>query len=198
MDFAIAKFFNHLGQGTIVDSLSVIISYNGGYIFVLMLLGFLASLKDKIKGKQVFLAVMLAMALHFIVSDGFFKEILPNFIDARVRPYIAYPQDFSPLGKLNVSPSFPSNHMSSIVSVLGVLIFYYRRYWKWAVVFVILMAFSRMHNGMHYPSDVIGGTIFGLIYSQLAVRWVEKYFSKINLLIDNGLRFLKLRIIWKI
>jgi len=81
--------------------------------------------------------------------------------------------------------SFPSNHMSSIVTVLGVMIFYYRRYWKCAVLFVILMAFSRMHNGMHYPSDVIAGTIFGLIYSQLAVYLVEKNIFQTNKLIEK-------------
>ncbi|HCB51180.1 TPA: hypothetical protein DEP21_01160 [Patescibacteria group bacterium] len=26
------------------------------------------------------------------------------------------------------------------------------------------MAFSRMHNGMHYPSDVIVGSVLGILY----------------------------------
>jgi undecaprenyl-diphosphatase len=191
MDFEIARFFNHLGQGTIVDNLSVIISYNGGYFPVLVLLGFLSLFRDKINGKKVFVAMLFALVLHFTISEAFFKDVLPHYVSTRERPYIAHPQEIFLLGKLNVSPSFPSNHMSSIVTVLGVLIFYYRKYWKYAVIFAILMALSRMHNGMHYPSDVIGGTIFGLIYSQLAVYFVNKNFLKINKLIDNGLGILK-------
>jgi len=192
MDFSIARFFNHLGQGTIVDNLSVIISFNGGYFPVLILLGFLALFRDKISGKKVFATMVIALVLHFAISEVFFKEIIPHYFGLKERPYLAHPQEIVPLGKLNVSQTFPSNHMSSIVTVLGVLIYYYRRYWKWAVIFVILMAFSRMHNGMHYPSDVIGGTILGLIYSQLAVYWVNKNFLKINNLIEGGLRILKL------
>jgi len=152
----------------------------------------LASLKDKIKGKQVFLAVIIAMTLHFAISDGFFKSVVPRYFETKERPYIAHPQEITPLGKLNTSASFPSNHMSSVVSVLGVLTYFYRRYWKLAVAFTILMAFSRMHNGMHYPSDILGGIIFGILYSQLAVYLVEKYSSKINSLIDGSLHFLKL------
>lgn len=173
MDFIIAQFFNHLGRGTIIDNLSVAISYNGGYISVLMFFGFLILLKDKIKGKQVFLAIVIAITLHFAISDGFFKSVVPQYFEIRERPYIAYPQDIVPLGKLNTSASFPSNHISSIVSVLGVLIYFYRKYWKLAVVFIILMAFSRMHNGMHYPSDILGGIIFGILYSQMAVYLVN-------------------------
>lgn len=183
MDFAIARFFNHLGQGTFIDTLSIIISYNGGYISVLVLLGLLALWRDRINGKKVFLAIIIAMALHFSISDGFFKKVIPHYFGAKERPYMAHPQEIMPLGKLNTSSSLPSNHMSSVVAVLGVLIYYYRKYWKYAAIFVMLMAFSRMHNGMHYPSDVIAGTLFGLIYSQLAVYIVNKNILNINKLV---------------
>jgi membrane-associated phospholipid phosphatase len=32
------------------------------------------------------------------------------------------------------------------------------------------MAFSRVHNGMHYPSDVLAGSLLGVGYGLLAVR----------------------------
>jgi len=185
MDFAIVKFFNLLGHGTILDDLSVVISYNGGYFPILLFLCLVVLFRDKLNGKKIFLAAMLAVALHFAVSDWFFKEIVPHFFEMRERPYIAHPQEIFPLGKLNTSASFPSNHMSVAVAILGVLVVYYRRYWKWAVGFVILMAFSRMHNGMHYPMDVFGGIVLGLIYSQLAVWLVEKYLLKVQSLFSK-------------
>ena len=185
MDFTIARFFNHLGQGTIVDNLSVIISYNGGFIGIFILLALWALWKDENRGKKMFVALAIAVAMHLAISEEFFKVVVPHYFGIELRPYIAHPVDISPLGKLNADSSFPSNHMSSIVTILGVMIFYYRKYWKWAVIFAILMAFSRMHNGMHYPSDVIAGTIFGLIYSQLAVYLVEKNILKTDELIEK-------------
>ena len=40
---------------------------------------------------------------------------------------------------------------------------------KSGTLIVLLMAFSRMHNGMHYPSDVIAGVGFGILAGYLSV-----------------------------
>jgi membrane-associated phospholipid phosphatase len=41
----------------------------------------------------------------------------------------------------------------------------------------LLMAFSRMHNGMHYPSDVLMGSLLGIGYWLLSV-WIAKKIMK--------------------
>jgi len=50
------------------------------------------------------------------------------------------------------------------------LTFFYRKYWIWAILFIFIMAFSRIHNGMHYFSDVIVGTMLGLLYGFIAIK----------------------------
>ncbi len=37
------------------------------------------------------------------------------------------------------------------------------------------MALSRLHNGMHYPTDILGGIVLGLIYGVIAIILSKKY-----------------------
>jgi len=63
--------------------------------------------------------------------------------------------------------------MASAVAMLTVILFFVPGVWPHALAFVLLMAFSRMHNGMHYPSDVLAGTMLGICYGITGV-WIAK------------------------
>jgi membrane-associated phospholipid phosphatase len=60
---------------------------------------------------------------------------------------------------------FPSGHVSGTVTfVLGLmLIFGWRRAWIGLVAWLPLMALSRVYLGRHFPGDLAGGAIVGLI-----------------------------------
>lgn len=62
--------------------------------------------------------------------------------------------------------SFPSGHTSSTMSVVSVLVWTLRE--NKAIVcllllFALLVAFSRIYVGVHYPFDVLVGAIVGVI-----------------------------------
>ena len=175
MDFIIAKFFNQLGRGTVVDALSIIVSYNGLFIALFLLAGSISLFGDGVDFKKFILALAIAVALHYSISEGFLKTVVPQYFGLRERPYIAHSQEIFPLGTRSVSTSFPSNHMSSVAATLGVLACFRRKYRKAVLAFIVLTGLSRMHNGMHYPSDVLGGLFLGLGYSQFAVYLVNRY-----------------------
>lgn len=40
-------------------------------------------------------------------------------------------------------------------------------------VFLFFMAFARIHNGMHYPSDVVAGAVLGILYGLAGIRIVN-------------------------
>ena len=44
-----------------------------------------------------------------------------------------------------------------------------RKYGVIALVLAFLMGFSRLYVGIHYPSDVLGGMVSGVITSIIAV-----------------------------
>jgi undecaprenyl-diphosphatase len=106
------------------------------------------------------------------------KDFVANNIYFKERPYIAYPNEIGFLGTPDMDTAFPSGHVAMTVGLLTVLIFYYRKYWPYALIFALFMAFARIHNGMHYPSDVLFGALFGIVYGLAAVYVSRKFFKK--------------------
>lgn len=69
--------------------------------------------------------------------------------------------------------SFPSGHTSSTFSVVTVLVYEFRQK-KFLVsiliLFSILIAFSRVYCGIHYPLDVVAGAMVGIASAILVLK----------------------------
>jgi undecaprenyl-diphosphatase len=181
MDIAIAEAINGFGSGTFIDVLTMIISNYAFIALSILVILVIIFVRDRKKAKIVVLALVITLILHFAISEGLIKGLIADNIYFRERPWIAYPGEIIPLGKCGIDSSFPSSHMSSTVALLTVLILFYRKKIKWilpaSILFVLLMGFARIHNGMHYPSDVLVGAVLGILYGWCAV-WLTNRFWK--------------------
>lgn len=95
----------------------------------------------------------------------------------RPRPYVDYPD----IDKISVggSPSFPSGHTSDAFSNATSLSLAFP---KWYVIvpsyaYASAVGYSRMHLGVHYPSDVIAGAVVGAGSAYLCYR-AQKWISR--------------------
>jgi len=79
--------------------------------------------------------------------------------------------------------SFPSGHVTFFF-LFGIILAYYFNSWPIFFIFLsldIIMGISRVILGVHFPTDVIFGFLFGFLYALLFlgwtyIYWVEFYF----------------------
>ena len=113
-----------------------------------------------------------AVGTNFIVTFG-----LKYGVD-RTRPYITYPE-LQPY-KHNKDASFPSGHTSFSFNTATSLLLQFPKWYVVvpAYVWASSVGYSRMHLGMHYPTDVLAGAIVGAGTALLADkgnRWLQHH-----------------------
>jgi len=73
---------------------------------------------------------------------------------------------------------FPSSHAANSIVVAVFAIFYAAPKKKWAAALLVfwslLLGYSRIYLGVHYPFDLLTGYTLGLIYSILMIFCTEK------------------------
>jgi len=161
MDLKIVKFLNRLGRGTALDLLTRFVS-NVPFLSVLWIaITACVFFFDQQNGMRITIAMSVSIGLHLLLTAGLLKRGLGY---KKNRPYIAHPSEIVPLGERQGDSSFPSSHMSANLSLVSVLVFFYPAIWPAAIIWVMLMAFARLHNGMHYLSDALLGALLGVLY----------------------------------
>jgi membrane-associated phospholipid phosphatase len=99
----------------------------------------------------------------------------------RPRPFISYP-DIAKKSKAG-TPSFPSGHTSGAFATATYLSLEYP---KWYVIapaytWAATVGYSRMHLGVHYPSDVLAGALIGSGCAWLTYKISTKLLTGVKL-----------------
>lgn len=106
-----------------------------------------------------------------------FMDVAITLLWQRPRPYIAHADLAMPYtAGLRVDDiSFPSSHTYIAFAVAtSVFLYGHRRLGVALFLLAILVAIGRVGTGLHYPSDVIGGAILGIISGVFARKIVQK------------------------
>lgn len=88
----------------------------------------------------------------------------------RLRPFFKL-KDVNILGRLPVDASFPSGHSTASFAVATSLALCWPSATAISIPLATLVALSRIYLGYHYPSDIMAGTLLGII-SAIGIGWI--------------------------
>jgi undecaprenyl-diphosphatase len=105
-------------------------------------------------------------ALAIILSRGIVTEVIRYFYHSQ-RPFSFY--NFTPLFPEGAW-SFPSGHAAWFFALALVIWFANRKWGWWFIALSVLMGIARIYAGVHWPMDIVGGAVVGLL-SAMFVHW---------------------------
>ena len=124
---------------------------------------------------------MHAMALALAVSVSYFASLSVKHIFSRPRPLInpLVPED---------GFSFPSSHAAVGIALYGILMYFlishFEKTWQKVLVvisgsaLILAIGVSRIYLAVHWPSDVIGGYIFGGLWLGIIIWLIRSWLAQ--------------------
>lgn len=154
---------------------------NAGWFWIVLAVLMLTVLPKKYKKAGLTMAIALILSLIF--CNGIMKHLW-----ARPRAFWVVGQNFvvgnefeNLYGIFNSihDYSFPSGHSSASFAAAVSIFMWRKKKGSAALVLAALIAFSRLYFTVHYPTDVLVGTITGALYGVAAYFIVKALMNKV-------------------
>lgn len=134
-------------------------------------------------GLALVLSVLYRLGVHLIPDERLFLQALHAPLVAwligkitkrvinRKRPYEGI-EGFQSLVAHPSCESFPSVHAASTASFATCLILVGHPWAALIVLWTFFVSFSRYYLGVHYPSDLLGGIVLGLLSGAMVAQFI--------------------------
>lgn len=169
LDAGLFRFANQSLSNPIFDRLMPWLSGNVLFFpLVLLLAGWLIW---KFRRRGMFCVILLTLIVP--LGDSFIYNTLKKSI-RRPRPYVTHPEATQRGDKTSAYASMPSSHAANWFAATMIAWIYFRRSARYTLPLAVAVSFSRIYNGVHYPSDVLAGAILGAGYGFVGVLTLER------------------------
>ena len=167
-DITLLYFLNSIaGIYAPVDMLIIFLASYSQYVMIAVFFIFLYGAAYLRKQKW---NILITVLISSIIARFGITELI-RFLYHRPRPFVGH-QLYQLI--LTNEWSFPSGH-SAFFFAMAMAIYCYNK--KWGIYFFVtafLMNISRVIAGIHYPSDIAGGMIIGVIVAYIVFTITEK------------------------
>ncbi len=133
-------------------------------VVLIIYLGFYAGKRGKI--------TLIVLIFAAGISDAICAQIIKPWI-GRIRPSHEFVEYINLLVSKGGKWSFPSNHAANSFAFATVLSYFYDKNKTMIFSIASVIAFSRVYVGVHYPLDIIFGSLLGYTVSWIILSvWV--------------------------
>jgi membrane-associated phospholipid phosphatase len=153
-----------------LDTIMEIFTFLGKIEFYMLFITFLYWIVDASLGFRVFMVLLFTDIVGMA-----FKQLLHQ-----PRPY--WVGDVKHLGGSETSYGIPSTHASDSLAVWAYLAYQVGKRWMWiaSIVIILLISFSRLYLGVHFPHDVLMGWLIGLIVILNFIKYEDRVSDWLN------------------
>jgi undecaprenyl-diphosphatase len=143
---------------------------DNGLIWILISLGLLLYKQTRKVGILALISLFCVYMIDNVILKNLFERIRPYEIISGIQLLIEKQSSFS----------FPSGHTGSAFAAAIVFLKHLpKRYGIPVIILAVLIGFSRLYLGVHFPIDVIFGAMIGIIIGNLVCKGYQ-------ILIENG------------
>jgi undecaprenyl-diphosphatase len=162
LDYLIFEKINTLtGRWQLLDAFAIFFAKYFSYFLIFLTLLFL------FKNFKKYWPIIEKATLAGIISRLGFTEII-YFFWKRPRPFMGHKVNL--LINYPSNPSFPSGHAAFYFAFSTVVYSYNKKAGLLFFLASFLISFSRVFCGIHWPSDIIGGLMIGVISGFIVLR----------------------------
>lgn len=153
-------------HGTFLDQVMIFITTTGNYGAVWIILGCVMICFEGWRRCGV-ATVVSTIAAYYLV------ELVLKAIFCRERPFMV--EEFQLLIPPPSSWSFPSGHSAAALAGATAILIHKHRWGVAAIVYALLIAISRLYLTVHWPTDVLAGSLLGIGVAFFTVWFMSRY-----------------------
>ncbi|MFH1050937.1 MAG: phosphatase PAP2 family protein [bacterium] len=120
----------------------------------------------------------LVLILTIVITDQINSMVLKELF-GRPRPCVTL-DNINLLVSCGAGKSFPSSHAANSFAAATILSFFYRQYKFAYFTIALVISFSRVYVGVHYPADVIAGGLIGFLIALMIANIIKLYYRPIK------------------
>jgi undecaprenyl-diphosphatase len=177
-DIALFKFINTTMSNPLFDSILPWMREPMFWVPLYVFIGGFVFFNAGLKAWWFVVFLTLTASTSDIISSRIIKQTIKRLRPCRTE-YVEVIERVHCGSGYSFTSSHAANHFAVACFIVLTLGQEFRKIKKWCWIWASLISFSQIYVGVHFPLDIIGGTMLGLLVGQCWAIVFNKYYGHV-------------------